>query len=113
VLATIHHSGLLSLNEEDCGGPELGSIWEAQVAVLWTVRWLISGEILDKREKLTVGEMSTMKAHVRMGVRILEPVAGFREALPSSPSITNGLMAAPIPRVWPEKTLICTRAFLR
>jgi putative nucleotidyltransferase with HDIG domain len=39
-------------------------------------------EILDKPGKLTADEMSTMKQHVRTGVRILEPVAGFREALP-------------------------------
>jgi putative nucleotidyltransferase with HDIG domain len=38
--------------------------------------------ILDKPGKLTDDEMCIMKDHVRTGVRILEPIAGFREALP-------------------------------
>ncbi|MBZ5566962.1 MAG: HD domain-containing protein [Acidobacteriia bacterium] len=39
-------------------------------------------EILDKPGKLDQKEMQTMRDHVRIGVRILEPVPGLREALP-------------------------------
>ncbi|HST08778.1 MAG TPA: HD domain-containing phosphohydrolase, partial [Terriglobales bacterium] len=38
--------------------------------------------ILDKPGKLTDDEMRVMKDHVRTGVRILEPIPGFCEALP-------------------------------
>ena len=38
--------------------------------------------VLDKPAKLTADEMAIMKDHVRTGVRILEPIAAFREALP-------------------------------
>jgi len=38
--------------------------------------------ILDKPGKLDPEEMRIMQDHVRIGLRILEPVAGFREALP-------------------------------
>ena len=38
--------------------------------------------ILDKAGKLTPDEMRVMQDHVRMGVRILEPIHGFHEALP-------------------------------
>ncbi len=38
--------------------------------------------ILDKPDKLTTEEMQVMKDHVRCGVRILEPIRSFREALP-------------------------------
>jgi putative nucleotidyltransferase with HDIG domain len=38
--------------------------------------------ILDKPGKLTPSEMSIMQDHVRTGIRILEPIPGFREALP-------------------------------
>ena len=38
--------------------------------------------ILDKPDKLTAEEMQIMKDHVRCGVRILEPIRSFREALP-------------------------------
>jgi putative nucleotidyltransferase with HDIG domain len=39
-------------------------------------------EILDKPGKLDPQEMELMRDHVRIGVRILEPVAAFTEALP-------------------------------
>lgn len=39
-------------------------------------------EILDKPAKLTSDEMRIMQEHVNTGVRILEPIPGFREALP-------------------------------
>jgi putative nucleotidyltransferase with HDIG domain len=39
-------------------------------------------EILDKPDKLTKEEMRIMQEHVNTGVRILEPIPGFREALP-------------------------------
>src|SRR5215469_5743305 len=38
--------------------------------------------ILDKPGKLTPEEMRIMQDHVRIGVRILEPVPGLKEALP-------------------------------
>ncbi len=38
--------------------------------------------ILDKPGKLDPEEMRIMQDHVRIGLRILEPIAGFREALP-------------------------------
>lgn len=38
--------------------------------------------VLDKPGKLTDEEMSIMRDHVNIGVRILEPIPGFREALP-------------------------------
>ena len=38
--------------------------------------------ILDKPDKLTADEMRVMRDHVRTGVRILEPIPGFHEALP-------------------------------
>ena len=39
-------------------------------------------EILDKPGKLTPEEMRIMQDHVRIGVRILEPIPGLKEALP-------------------------------
>jgi putative nucleotidyltransferase with HDIG domain len=39
-------------------------------------------EILDKPGKLTAEEMRVMQDHVRIGVRILEPIPGLQEALP-------------------------------
>jgi putative nucleotidyltransferase with HDIG domain len=39
-------------------------------------------EILDKPGKLDSQEMQHMQDHVRLGVRILEPIAAFTEALP-------------------------------
>jgi putative nucleotidyltransferase with HDIG domain len=38
--------------------------------------------ILDKAGKLTEDEMKIMQDHVRCGVRILEPIASFRESIP-------------------------------
>ena len=38
--------------------------------------------VLDKPGKLTSEEMSIMQDHVSIGVRILEPIRAFREALP-------------------------------
>jgi putative nucleotidyltransferase with HDIG domain len=38
--------------------------------------------ILDKTGRLEPGEMQIMQDHVKIGVRILEPVSCFREALP-------------------------------
>jgi len=38
--------------------------------------------ILDKPDKLSPEEMRIMRDHVRCGVRILEPIRSFREALP-------------------------------
>lgn len=38
--------------------------------------------ILDKPDKLTPDEMRVMRDHVRCGVRILEPIRSFRDALP-------------------------------
>jgi putative nucleotidyltransferase with HDIG domain len=38
--------------------------------------------ILDKPGKLEPGEMQIMQDHVKIGVRILEPIPCFREALP-------------------------------
>lgn len=38
--------------------------------------------ILDKPDKLTPEEMRIMRDHVRCGVRILEPIRSFRDALP-------------------------------
>jgi putative nucleotidyltransferase with HDIG domain len=38
--------------------------------------------ILDKPSKLEPTEMEVMKDHVRTGVRMLEPIGPFREALP-------------------------------
>ena len=38
--------------------------------------------ILDKAGKLDADELNVMQDHVRIGVRILEPIAAFREALP-------------------------------
>ncbi|ABF40181.1 metal dependent phosphohydrolase [Candidatus Koribacter versatilis Ellin345] len=38
-------------------------------------------DVLDKPGKLTPDEMLTMMSHVQIGVRILEPIAGFRKAL--------------------------------
>jgi len=38
--------------------------------------------ILDKPSKLTDEEMCIMKDHVGTGLRILEPIPGFRDALP-------------------------------
>jgi putative nucleotidyltransferase with HDIG domain len=38
--------------------------------------------ILDKPGALTPDEMRIMQDHVRIGVRILEPISGFRKALP-------------------------------
>jgi putative nucleotidyltransferase with HDIG domain len=42
----------------------------------------VSPQILDKPGKLDAEEMRHMQDHVRIGVRILEPIAAFREALP-------------------------------
>jgi putative nucleotidyltransferase with HDIG domain len=39
-------------------------------------------EILDKPGKLDAAETQLMRDHVRVGVRILEPIAAFTEALP-------------------------------
>jgi len=39
-------------------------------------------EILDKQGKLNPQEMQLMRDHVRIGIRILEPIAAFTEALP-------------------------------
>lgn len=39
-------------------------------------------KILDKAGRLDGEEMQVMQDHVRIGVRILEPIAAFREALP-------------------------------
>jgi putative nucleotidyltransferase with HDIG domain len=39
-------------------------------------------EILDKPGSLTREEMRVMQDHVRIGVRILEPIPGLKEALP-------------------------------
>ncbi len=39
-------------------------------------------EILDKPGKLDAQEMQHMRDHVRTGVRILEPIAAFSEAIP-------------------------------
>ena len=39
-------------------------------------------EILDKPGKLDAQEMQHMRDHVRIGVRILEPISAFTEALP-------------------------------
>ncbi len=39
-------------------------------------------EVLDKAGKLDTHEMQLMRDHVRIGVRILEPIAAFTEALP-------------------------------
>jgi HD-GYP domain-containing protein (c-di-GMP phosphodiesterase class II) len=41
----------------------------------------IPPEILDKPGKLTPEEMKAMMNHVRIGVRIIEPIAGFASAL--------------------------------
>jgi putative nucleotidyltransferase with HDIG domain len=38
--------------------------------------------ILDKPDKLDAEEMRIMRDHVRIGLRILEPIPGFQEALP-------------------------------
>ncbi len=38
--------------------------------------------ILEKPGKLEPDEMQIMREHVRIGVRILEPLTGFREAMP-------------------------------
>jgi len=38
--------------------------------------------ILDKAGKLDADELHVMQDHVRIGVRILEPIAAFRQALP-------------------------------
>ena len=38
--------------------------------------------ILDKSGRLDAEETSVMQDHVRIGIRILEPIAAFREALP-------------------------------
>jgi putative nucleotidyltransferase with HDIG domain len=42
----------------------------------------IAPEILDKPEKLNPQEMEHMRDHVRIGVRILEPIAAFTEVIP-------------------------------
>ena len=42
----------------------------------------IPPEILDKPGRLEASEMDTMRDHVRIGMRILEPIPSFREALP-------------------------------
>jgi len=39
-------------------------------------------EILDKQGKLNPQETQLMREHVRIGIRILEPIAAFTEALP-------------------------------
>ncbi len=39
-------------------------------------------QILDKPGKLDAAEMQTMRDHVRIGMRILEPIPGLAEALP-------------------------------
>jgi putative nucleotidyltransferase with HDIG domain len=39
-------------------------------------------EILDKQGKLNPQETQLMRDHVRIGIRILEPIAAFTEALP-------------------------------
>jgi putative nucleotidyltransferase with HDIG domain len=39
-------------------------------------------QILDKPGKLDPEEMQTMRDHVRIGMRILEPISGLAEALP-------------------------------
>lgn len=38
--------------------------------------------VLDKAGKLTPEEMTVMRDHVRCGVRILEPIASLKEAIP-------------------------------
>ena len=42
----------------------------------------IPQNILDKQERLEPEEMNIMRGHVKIGVRILEPIAGFSDALP-------------------------------
>jgi len=42
----------------------------------------IQPEILDKPGKLTAEERQLMQEHVRLGARILEPIAAFAEAIP-------------------------------
>ena len=42
----------------------------------------IQPEILDKPGKLTAKERQLMQEHVRLGARILEPIAAFAEAIP-------------------------------
>jgi putative nucleotidyltransferase with HDIG domain len=39
-------------------------------------------EVLDKPGPLDGNEMQTMRDHVKIGVRILEPIGGFKEAMP-------------------------------
>ncbi|HEY1272082.1 MAG TPA: HD domain-containing phosphohydrolase, partial [Terriglobales bacterium] len=39
-------------------------------------------KVLDKPGRLDDQEMQTMRDHVRIGIRILEPIAAFREAIP-------------------------------
>lgn len=42
----------------------------------------IPAGILDKPGRLTAEEQQTMRGHVRIGARILEPIPGFREVMP-------------------------------
>jgi len=42
----------------------------------------IPGYILDKRARLTKGEEEVMREHVRLGARILEPIAAFADIIP-------------------------------
>jgi HD-GYP domain-containing protein (c-di-GMP phosphodiesterase class II) len=39
-------------------------------------------DILDKEEKLTKEEEQLMHEHVRLGIRILEPIAAYAEVVP-------------------------------
>jgi HD-GYP domain-containing protein (c-di-GMP phosphodiesterase class II) len=38
--------------------------------------------VLDKSGKLEPDELQTMRDHVRIGLRILEPIPAFKEAIP-------------------------------
>jgi putative nucleotidyltransferase with HDIG domain len=42
----------------------------------------VPAEILDKPGKLTEKELQQMREHVNIGVRILQPIPGFEEAMP-------------------------------
>jgi len=42
----------------------------------------VPAEILDKPGKLTADELKQMREHVNIGVRILQPIPGFAEAMP-------------------------------
>jgi putative nucleotidyltransferase with HDIG domain len=42
----------------------------------------VSGQLLDKREKLTDQELAQIREHVEIGRRILEPIPGLAECMP-------------------------------